>query len=253
MIKKIFSIFNLHTFFIIAEAIGVYYLFKNINLTMSVNFDIISIAIIFPLVFTITGAFNKRQESLNYLSIFRTKIITLQNIFVAVEGVTKKDQKKLSEILLNLEKYSFSLLKGRKKYSIMGIRKFSGEIFELTLSNLSNFNDREKDSMIRVKNEIFENIENLHALQSHGTPISLRSYCLIFIYLFPLIYTPSLIDGIKSSISEYQNIISLGFTILISFTLIALYNIQNYIENPFDQKGFDDVKLKEFKLKEEEI
>ena len=54
-------------------------------------------------------------------------------------------------------------------------------------------------------------------------------------------------------ISEYQNIISLGFTILISFTLIALYNIQNYIENPFDQKGFDDVKLKEFKLKEEEI
>ena len=165
MIKKIFSIFNLHTFFIIAEAIGVYYLFKNINLTMSVNFDIISIAIIFPLVFTITGAFNKRQESLNYLSIFRTKIITLQNIFVAVEGVTKKDQKKLSEILLNLEKYSFSLLKGRKKYSIMGIRKFSGEIFELTLSNLSKFNDREKDSMIRVKNEIFENIENLHALQ----------------------------------------------------------------------------------------
>ena len=66
-------------------------------------------------------------------------------------------------------------------------------------------------------------------------------------------YTPSLIDGIKSSISEYQNIISLGFTILISFTLIALYNIQNYIENPFDQKGFDDVKLREFKLKEEEI
>ena len=26
--------------------------------------------------------------------------------------------------------------------------------------------------MIRVKNEIFENIEKLHALQSHGTPIS---------------------------------------------------------------------------------
>ena len=248
MIKKIFSIFNFHTIVIIAEAVGVYYLFKNINLTMSVNFDIISIAIIFPLVFTITGAFNKRQESLNYLSIFRTKIITLQNIFVAVDGVTKKDKQKLSEILIDLEKYSFSLLKGSKNYSIKGVRKFSNRIYKLTLDNISKFNDREKDSMIRVKNEVFENIENLHALQSHGTPVSLRSYCLVFIYLFPLIYTPSLIDGIKSSISEYQNIISLGFTILISFTLIALYNIQNYIENPFDQKGFDDVKLKEFKL-----
>ena len=253
MIRKIFSIFNFHTIIIIAEAVGVYYLFKHIDLTMSVNFDIISIAIIFPLVFTITGAFNKRQESLNYLSIFRTKLITLQNIFGAVEGVTKKDKEKLSEILINLEKYSFSLLKGSKRYTITGVRKFSVEIYDLTLKNLSKFNEREKDSMIRVKNEIFQNIENLHALQSHGTPVSLRSYCLVFIYLFPLIYTPSLIDGIKSSISEYQNIISLGFTILISFTLIALYNIQNYIENPFDQKGFDDVKLKEFKLKEEEI
>ncbi len=253
MIRKIFSIFNLHTIVIVAEAVAVYFLFKHIDLKMSVNFDIISIAIIFPLVFTITGAFNKRQESLNYLSIFRTKIITLQNIFVAVEGVTIKDQKKLSEVLIDLEKYSFSLLKGSKKYSIKGVRKFSKQIYQLTLDNISKFNDREKDSMIRVKNEVFENIEKLHALQSHGTPISLRTYCLVFIYLFPLIYTPSLIDGIKSSISEYQNTISLGFTILISFTLIALYNIQNYIENPFDQKGFDDVKLTEFKLKEEEI
>ena len=93
MIKKIFSIFNLHTIIIVAEAVGVYYLFQHIDLKMSVNFDIISIAIIFPLVFTITGAFNKRQESLNYLSIFRTKIITLQNIFGAVEGVSKKENK----------------------------------------------------------------------------------------------------------------------------------------------------------------
>ena len=130
MIKKIFSIFNFHTIVIIAEAVGVYYLFKNINLTMSVNFDIISIAIIFPLVFTITGAFNKRQESLNYLSIFRTKIITLQNIFVAVDGVTKKDKQKLSEILIDLEKYSFSLLKGSKNYSIKGVRKFSNRKYK---------------------------------------------------------------------------------------------------------------------------
>ena len=176
MIKKIFSIFNLHTIIIVAEAVGVYYLFQHIDLKMSVNFDIISIAIIFPLVFTITGAFNK-DKSLNYLSIFRTKIITLQNIFGAVEGISKKEEQKLSEILIQLEKYSFSLLKGGKKYSIAGVRKFSKEIYQVTLDNISKFNDREKDSMIRVKNEVFENIEKLHALQSHGTPVSLRSYC----------------------------------------------------------------------------
>lgn len=34
---------------------------------------------------------------------------------------------------------------------------------------------------------------------------------------------------------------------------MALYNIQLYIENPFDQKGLDDIKTEIFKIKDEEI
>lgn len=33
------------------------------------------------------------------------------------------------------------------------------------------------------------------------------------------------------------------FSCLISFILMALYNIQDYIENPFDQEGLDDLKI----------
>ena len=130
MIRKIFSIFNFHTIVIIAEAVGVYYLFKHIDLTMSVNFDIISIAIIFPLVFTITGAFNKRQESLNYLSIFRTKIITLQNIFGAVDGVTKKDKQKIERypsqthsflLIIHICKHYYNLLQITTKWHYLNL------------------------------------------------------------------------------------------------------------------------------------
>jgi predicted membrane chloride channel (bestrophin family) len=39
---------------------------------------------------------------------------------------------------------------------------------------------------------------------------------------------------------------------LISFILMALYNIQDYIENPFDQKGLDDLKINELKIQKEE-
>ena len=38
--------------------------------------------------------------------------------------------------------------------------------------------------------------------------------------------------------------ISLLMSVIVSFILIALYNVQDYIENPFDQKGLDDLKLK---------
>ena len=31
-------------------------------------------------------------------------------------------------------------------------------------------------------------------------------------------------------------------SLLISFILVALYNVQNLIENPFDNQGLDDIK-----------
>ena len=45
---------------------------------------------------------------------------------------------------------------------------------------------------------------------------------------------------------------SLLFAVLISFILMALYNIQDYIENPFDQKGLDDLKIEQMKIHKNE-
>ena len=42
-------------------------------------------------------------------------------------------------------------------------------------------------------------------------------------------------------------------SVLISFILMALYNIQLYIENPFDQEGLDDIKTEIFKIEDKEI
>jgi predicted membrane chloride channel (bestrophin family) len=41
-------------------------------------------------------------------------------------------------------------------------------------------------------------------------------------------------------------------SIIVSFILIALYNVQDYIENPFDQKGLDDLKLKKMDVSKSE-
>ena len=46
--------------------------------------------------------------------------------------------------------------------------------------------------------------------------------------------------------------LSVLFSMLISFILMALYNIQDYIENPFDQKGLDDLKIDKMKIQENE-
>ena len=46
--------------------------------------------------------------------------------------------------------------------------------------------------------------------------------------------------------------VSILFSITISFILMALYNIQDYIENPFDQKGLDDLQIDQMQIFEKE-
>ena len=114
------------------------------------------------------------------------------------------------------------------------------------------FNEREKDSLIRVKNELFLSAEKIRGIKIHGTPISLKRYCLIFIYFSPLLFnTQTIIDKTPFDLSVDSGF-SLLFLLLMSFVLMALYNVQDYIENPFDQKGLDDLKIEAIKVNEEE-
>ena len=76
---------------------------------------------------------------------------------------------------------------------------------------------------------------------------------MVFIYLFPWIYTPSLIQDTESLSQDYSVYMAITFSVFISFILMALFNVQSFIENPFDQKGLDDIKLKEFEIEESEL
>ena len=66
------------------------------------------------------------------------------------------------------------------------------------------FNEREKDSLIRVKNELFLSAEKIRGIKIHGTPISLKKYCLLFIY-----FSEKANDELYFSIFSPMNIIIL--------------------------------------------
>ena len=80
----------------------------------------------------------------------------------------------------------------------------------------------------------------------HGTPVSLRAYCLVFIYAFPLIFIPTLIHDL----GENSRWIVYMLSMVHGFILISLYNVQEALENPFDQVGLDDIQLEEFRFEE---
>ena len=249
--EAILSVFNIRLLIILLETIFIYFLYKNYQINFNIDFTIMSIAIVFPLVFSITSAYQRRQDAINSYLEFRNKIIDLTNVFYAVENVQKKDYVKLfrslEEIQLLLNDY---LTKENNEKDFDKIRSKRKEVLLIIDSYKKLFNEREKDSLIRIKNELFLSAEKIRGIKIHGTPISLKKYCLIFIYFSPLLYNSH--SFVNSNNLILENFMPLLFVMVVSFVLMALYNIQDYIENPFDQKGLDDLKIDKLKVNKTE-
>ena len=102
-----------------------------------------------------------------------------------------------------------------------------------------------KEKIFRFLKDVLDSADNLIGIHSHRTPISLKAYCLIFIYIFPVIYTPTIINKIGIDNPSW---LTYFIVILSEFILISLYNIQDQMEYPFDDQGLDDIKLKLFDI-----
>ena len=96
----------------------------------------------------------------------------------------------------------------------------------------------------RFIQDIQESIECLNGIEIHGTPISLRAYLLLSLYILPFIFTPNLVYNLHDDPRWLIYLLS----VINGFVLMSLYNLQELLENPFDQMGLDDIKLNEFEF-----
>ena len=161
-INSITSVFDIKMFLLLSETILIYFLYNNYQINIQLDFTIMSVAIVFPLVFSITSAYQRRQDSIKEFAIFRNKIIDLSNIFYSVDKTKKTDYEKLFFSLVELQDIFVSYLKkstSDNKYN--KVREKRKEIFLIIDSYKKLYNEREKDSIIRVKNELFQSAEKL--------------------------------------------------------------------------------------------
>lgn len=81
--------------------------------------------------------------------------------------------------------------------------------------------------------------DNLKIIFQYRTPITLRTYSKVFIYVFPIIYGPYF----ASTFHDFSASLEYVMPILYSFILVSLDNIQDHLEDPFDQVGEDDINI----------
>ena len=92
--------------------------------------------------------------------------------------------------------------------------------------------------IVRYMKEVNDGAECTMAIKNHRTPVSLRAYCLVFIYFFPFLLGSTLMVRINAN----EDLLWVVYLVncIISFVLITIYNIQQHLEDPFDQKGMDN-------------
>ena len=235
-------IINFRTLITFFLSIAVTYLAYEFKVVYNIDLTLMSIAIIFPLVFTIRGAFRRREKALEHLSRFKAGLKTVENYMLYSSQLNEEGKNQAVE---NIKKINHSL------YLHLTTLSEDTSDLDASINHLIEFikNNGEfipkgcKEKIFRFLRDVIESSDNLVAIHAHRTPISLKAYCLIFIYIFPVIYTPTIINKIGVDNPSW---LTFFIVMLSEFILISLYNIQDQMEYPFDDEGLDDIKFKLF-------
>jgi len=196
------------------------------------------------LVFTIRGSFRRREKALEHLSEFRASLKIVHYFLMSNNKLTQESKTEVDQILLEVNCKVLEHLRGND-HSTKEMDEIVNKVYTFILAKNDSVSTRLKDRVFRFMRDIHKSIENLHAIHTHRTPISLKAYCLIFIYLFPFIYAPVIINNIGNDANQWVT-----YLVVISteFILISLFNIQDQLEYPFDNIGMDDINLDTFRI-----
>ena len=97
--KRYFSIINHRTLITLILSIIIPFLAFEFEVFYHIDLTLISLAIIFPLVFAIRGAFKRREKSLQFLSLFRSSLKTLFYFFNSNSKLTDSKKEEINSIL----------------------------------------------------------------------------------------------------------------------------------------------------------
>ncbi|HAS19359.1 MAG TPA: hypothetical protein DCR42_05105, partial [Flavobacteriaceae bacterium] len=216
-------IINFRTLITFFLSIAVTYLAYEFKVVYNIDLTLMSIAIIFPLVFTIRGAFRRREKALEHLSRFKAGLKTVENYMLYSSQLNEEGKNQAVE---NIKKINHSL------YLHLTTLSEDTSDLDASINHLIEFikNNGEfipkgcKEKIFRFLRDVIESSDNLVAIHAHRTPISLKAYCLIFIYIFPVIYTPTIINKIGVDNPSW---LTFFIVMLSEFILISLYNIQD--------------------------
>jgi hypothetical protein len=247
VLKSFFLIINYKTLIITALSVISTYICYHMGFLAKFPDMLVGVAIVFPVVFSISAAYTRREVALQRFSDFKGHAIAIY--YASRDWTTDKDHElpaRVRELVRELMKRIRIMFTSAKRSDWQENEKTIYDLFS-KLSQLSmelrNHGVQSSDTS-RVSQYISKMIiafDNLKIIQVYRTPVTLRAYSKVFIYVFPIIYGPYF----ASTFKDYSAHLEYVMPILYSFILVSLDNIQDHLENPFDEVGEDDIRIEE--------
>ncbi len=247
VLKSFLLIINLKTIVVTVLSIISTYICYRFHLIADFPDMLVGVAIVFPVVFSIGSAYNRRETALQRFSDFKGHAIAIyyaSRDWTTDNGHDFPAQIKtiVSDLIVTMRTMFTS---GQKKDWDSNERKIYGLFSKLSrlVIEMKDYGVQSGESS-RINQYVSKMIiafDNLKIVHDYRTPITLRAYSKVFLYVFPILYGPYF----ANTFEDFSEGLEYVMPVLYSFILVSLDNIQDHLENPFDEIGEDDIRINE--------
>lgn len=214
------------------------------EITGNFPLTLIATAIVFPIVFAIGHAFKRREKALDDYGIIKAHGRALY--FAARDWMPERDPALLKEIettlsdLLNairdMLKSPADKMRPHEERAYTAFSQLSEFVKTLRGAGLAGNECSRCNQFISKMVVSFEQIKHI---SQYRTPRTLNTFSDFFILVLPVFYGPFF----AYEAENYSLAIVYAMPILFSIILVGLANIQEHLEDPFDQIGEDDIDI----------
>jgi len=247
--KKILGSFiliiNYKTLILVVLSLASTYLCHYYEITADFPLTLVSVAIVFPVVFSIDTAYKRRENALKHYADFKGHAVSIY--FACRDWVDVKDSPIPPKIKLTaiemLETIKVLFKSKTPEESHKQEMKVYDQFSELSLTlqelRAQGMQAGEVSRVSQYLSKMIIAFDNMKIVHHYRTPVTLRAYSKGFIYIFPILWGPYF----AFTFDEYAKGLGYLMPILYSFILVSLDNIQDHLENPYDEVGEDDIKI----------
>ncbi|MCB1608336.1 MAG: hypothetical protein KDI71_15315 [Xanthomonadales bacterium] len=243
--NRFVQIFNLNSLVVTLLSIASTYLCLRLDIKADFPLTLVATAVIFPIVFSISGAYKRRETALANYGTLKSHGLAL---YYAARDWVPQVQPELVSRCVQLQAQLLSQIRDLFVADVSLMRQNEAPVYA-TFSEISLYIRDQLRANGMVANEVsrcnqylskmmvaFENTKHIY---QYRTPRTLRAFSTVFIFLVPILYGPYF----ASEAAGYAAQVTYVMPALFSLVLVSLYNIQNHLENPFDGIGEDDVTI----------